>query len=57
MRWLGDRFRLSRAAANARVQEADALGRHPVLAGALAGGAVTVEQAESVSRVLDAVDA
>jgi hypothetical protein len=57
VRWLGDRFRLSRADAGARVRAGQALGRHPVLAGALAAGAVTVEQAETLTPVLDAVEA
>ena len=57
VRWLGDRFRLSRADAGARVRAGQALGRHPVLTNALAAGAVTVEQAETLTPVLDAVDA
>ena len=57
VRWLGDRFRLSRADANARVRVAEALGRHPVLSDALGSGAVTGEQAEALTPVLDAVAA
>ena len=53
MRWLGDRFQLSRADGNARVRAAEALGRHALVTEALAAGAVTVEQAEVLTRVLD----
>ena len=56
-RWLGDRFLLSRADAGARVRGAQALGRHAVVTEALAAGALTVEQAETLTPVLDAVDA
>jgi len=57
VRWLGDRFQLSRADANARVRAAEALGRHALVTDALAAGAVTVEQADVLTRVLDTVDA
>ena len=56
-RWLGDRFRLSRADAGVRVRGAQALGRHAVVTEALAAGTATVEQAETLTPVLDAVDA
>jgi hypothetical protein len=55
VRWLGDRFRLSRADAAARIRAAEALGRHPVVEQALAVGAVTPEQGEVLTRVLDTV--
>jgi len=54
-RWLGDRWRLSRADAGARLRQAAALRRHPVLLDALAAGAVTVEQAEVLAAVLHQV--
>jgi hypothetical protein len=57
VRWLGDRFRLSRADAAARTRAAEALGRHPVVQCALAAGAVTAEQGEVLTRVLDTVAA
>jgi hypothetical protein len=54
-RWLGDRWRLSRA--GARLRQATALGRHPVLLDALTASAVTVEQAEVLAAVLHRIDA
>jgi hypothetical protein len=57
VRWLGDRFRLSRADAAARTRAAEALGRHPAVQCALAAGAVTAEQGEVLTRVLDTVAA
>jgi len=56
VRWLGDRFRLSRADGNTRVRAAEALGRHAVVTEALATGAVTVEQGEVLTRVLETVE-
>ena len=49
VRWLGDRFRLSRAEAGARVRAAEGIGRHAVVQAGLASGAVTAEQAEVLS--------
>ena len=54
-RWLGDRFRLSRADAAARARDAVLLGRHPMVHAALADGRVTVEQAGVTATVLDRV--
>ena len=54
-RWLGDRFRLSRADAAARVREAALLARHPQVQTSLAQGTVTVEQATVTATVLDQV--
>ena len=54
-RWLGDRFRLSRAEAAAQVRAAQALGRHRVLGEALAAGAASPGQAEVIAGVLDTV--
>src|SRR5688500_15319183 len=48
-RWLGDRFRLSRADAAARLREEALLGRHPQVAAALGHGTVTVEQATVIA--------
>lgn len=53
--WLGDRFRLSRADAAARMRSASVLGRHPTVEAALARGEVTVEQATVVTAALDRV--
>ena len=55
MRWLSDRFRLSRADAGAKVRAAEGIGRHTVVQSALAAGAVTTDQAEVLVRVLDTV--
>ena len=57
VRWLGDRFQLSRADGNARVRAGQALRRHGLVSEALAAGAVTVEQAEVLTGVLDTVEA
>jgi hypothetical protein len=57
VRWLTDRFQLSRADGNARVRAAEALGRHTLVTEALAAGAVTVEQADVLTLVLDTIDA
>ena len=57
VRWLGDRFRLSRADAGARVRAAEGIGRHTVVQAGLASGAVTADQAEVLVRVLDTVAA
>lgn len=51
--WLGDRFRLSRSDAGARLRTARALGRHPKVESALLRGALTVEQAEVTAVTLD----
>ena len=55
VRWLSDRFRLSRADAGARVRAAEGIGRHTVVQAGLASGAVTADQAEVLVRVLDTV--
>jgi hypothetical protein len=52
-RWLGDRFRLSRADAAARCREATAMGRHPEVEAALADAALTPEQAAVTIAALD----
>jgi hypothetical protein len=54
-RWLGDRFRLSRADAAARHREAAGLGRHPQVEAALADAVMTPEQAAVAVAVLDRV--
>ena len=57
VRWLGDRFQLSRAEGAARVRAAEGIGRHPVVQCALATGTVSPEQAEVLARVLDTIGA
>ena len=57
VRWLGDRFQLSRADAGARVRAAEGIGRHVQVAESLATGTVSPEQAEVLARVLDTIEA
>jgi hypothetical protein len=57
VRWLGDRFQLSRAEGNARVRAAEGIGRHVLVAESLATGTVSLEQAEVLARVLDTIAA
>jgi hypothetical protein len=57
VRWLGDRFQLSRAEGNARVRAAEGIGRHVLVAESLATGQVSLEQAEVLARVLDTIAA
>ena len=57
VRWLGDRFRLSRPDAAARVRQAGDLLRHRPVRQALTAGAVTVEQATTAAVALDQVAA
>ncbi len=46
VRWLSDRFRLSRVDAGARVRAAEGIGRHAVVQSALAPGRSPTDQAE-----------
>ncbi len=57
VRWLGDRFRLSRTDAAGRVRQAGDLLRHRPVRDALTAGAVTVEQATTAATALDQVAA
>ena len=57
VRWLGDRFRLSRPDAAARLRQAGDLLRHRPVRDALTAGAVTVEQATTAATTLDQVAA
>ena len=50
VRWLGDRFRLSRTDAATRIRQAGDLLRHRPVRDALTAGAVTVEQATRPPR-------
>ncbi|MGH8940523.1 MAG: hypothetical protein ACRDV2_14430, partial [Actinomycetes bacterium] len=54
-RWLGDRFRLSRADATTRERDAALFGRHPLVEAALGSGTVTVEQATVTATALDKI--
>ncbi|MGH8971354.1 MAG: DUF222 domain-containing protein, partial [Actinomycetes bacterium] len=55
--WVADRFRVTHQQATARLRDADAIGRHPALAAALAAGDINVAQAKVVLEVFDRLDA
>ena len=55
-RWLVERFRWSRSRAAAAIAQARTLAARPVVAAALADGALTSEQARAVSEALARID-